>query len=147
MNRTLKIFLIVGFSGLLLLAVALMAFYKFVDTHKDEWLNKGRDTLQEGMAAGKNIDDAECLKQALKQHRDGKAGVGGLGARLWIKGCLQTATPTQDFCRDVPKPTDITGTMRWPIEICAKHGLSTYSYCSGTVAEVQIHCETRNSTS
>ncbi len=143
MNRTLKIFLIVGLSGLLLIALAALAFFKFVSDHKDDWISKGRDTMQEGIEAGKSLRDEECFKQAVAQHRDGRDGFAGLGARFWLKGCLQSATPTEEFCRDVPRAEDVVGSIGWQTATCAKHGLSRKSSCSGTISEVQVRCQTR----
>jgi hypothetical protein len=144
MNRTLKIFLIVGLSGLLLLILILVLFYRFVSERKDDWLTKGRETLQEGIAAGNTLTDAQCLDKALAMHRDGQAGIGGIGAKLWLKGCFQSATPTDIFCSGIPAQENIAGSVRWQFEICAKHGLSTQSStCTGTVGEAQVYCQTR----
>jgi hypothetical protein len=143
MNRTLKIFLIVGLSGLFLVVLAALVFFKFVMDHKEDWISKGRDTLQEGIEAGKSLRDDECLKEVVARHRDGSDGFAGLGARFWFKGCLQSATPTEDFCPDVPRADDIVGSIRWQTATCAKHGLSRDSTCGGTVGEIQVHCQVR----
>lgn len=145
MNRTLKIFLIVGLSGLFLLALAVLVFFKFVMDHKGEWISKGRDTVQEGIEAGKSLSDDECFKEVVAQHRDGRDGFAGLGARFWLKGCLQSATPTKEFCLDVPRADDVVGSIRWQTATCAKHGLSRDSTCGGTVGEIQVHCQMRAS--
>ena len=145
MSRTLKIFLIVGLSGLLLIALAALAFFKFVSDHKDEWIAKGRDTLQEGIEAGKSMRDDECFKEVVARHRDGRGGFVGMGAQFWFKGCLQSATSTERFCQDVPRADDIVGSIRWQTATCAKRGLSRDSTCGGTVGEIQVHCQVRAS--
>lgn len=147
MSRTLKILLIVAASCLLLLVVTLWAFFRYVGSHKDEWLSKGRDTMQEGREAGRTKRDAECLDQAVAMHREGDSGFAGLGARLWLNGCLQTATPTPEFCRDVPAADDIAGSIGWQMTECGKHGLAGNSACGGTMSEVQKHCQARVATS
>lgn len=143
MNRTLKIFLIVGMSGLLLLALMAFAFFKYVSDHKDDWVAKGRETLQEGIEAGKTLRDADCFEEAVARHRDGRDGFAGMGARFWFKGCLQSATPTEAFCLDVAKSADIVDSIRWQTAMCAKHGLSGQSECGGTVREIQVVCDAR----
>ncbi len=145
MSRTLKILLIVAASGLLLLAVTVWAFFRYVGSHKDEWLTKGRDTMQEAREAGRTLRDAECLDKAVAMHLEGDSGFAGLGARLWLNGCLQTATPTAEFCRDVPAADDIAGSIGWQMTECGKHGLTSNSTCGGTMSEVQKHCQARRS--
>ncbi len=143
MSRTLKIFLVVGLSGLLLLVLMVLAFFKFVSDNKDDWLAKGRDTLQEGIEAGKTLRDVDCLVEAVARHRDGRDGFAGMGARFWFKGCLQSAAPTDTLCLDVPKSTDIVGSIRWQTATCAKHGLTGESACGGTFSEIQRVCDAR----
>lgn len=145
MNRTLKIVLIVFASGMLLIALAGFLAFRFVREHKDEWFAKGRDTLQEGIAAGASLDDNGCLSRAFEQYRQGEAGIGGIGARLWLKGCLRTATPTAQFCRDVPAQEDIADSIRWQVAHCAAYGQVGQSACGGLLSEVQIQCRERQS--
>lgn len=145
MSRTLKILLIVAAACLLLLVVTVFVFFRFVSAHKDEWLSKGRDTMQEGMQAGRGMRDADCFDKAITLHREGGSGFAGLGARLWLNGCLQTATQTPEFCRDVPSADDIAGSIGWQMKECGKHGLTGNSTCGGTMSEVQKHCQARRS--
>lgn len=145
MNRTLKIVLIVAACGLLLIVLAGVVMFRFVREHKDEWLAKGRDTFQEGVAAGAALDDQGCLNRAFEQYRQGDAGIGGIGARLWLKGCLRTATPTAQFCRDVPAQEDIADSIAWQVARCAPYGQIGQSACSGLLNEVQTHCRQRRS--
>ena len=79
MSRTLKILLIVAAACLLLLVVVAFVFFRFVSAHKDEWLTKGRDTMQEGMQAGRGMRDADCFEKAIALHREGGSGFAGLG--------------------------------------------------------------------
>lgn len=144
MSRTAKIFMIAAASCLLLLVATAWAFFRYVSSHKDEWLTKGRDTIEEGKRAGRELRDADCLDRAIAMDRDGDSGFAGLGARLWINGCLQTAAPTAELCRDVPPATDIAGSIGWQVSACAKHGLSGNSACGGIVGEVQKHCQAHN---
>jgi hypothetical protein len=119
--------------------------FRFVREHKDEWFAKGRDTLQEGIAAGADLDDAACLRRAFEQYRQGEAGIGGIGARLWLKGCLRTAAPTAGFCREVPAEEDITGSIAWQVSHCAAYGQVGQSACGGLLSEVQSYCGQRRS--
>jgi hypothetical protein len=87
--------------------------------------------------------DDQCLDEAFVRHRDGRDGFAGIGVRLWLKGCLQSATPTQEFCRDVPRPLDIADTVGWQMRTCAEHGLPNDSSCGRTLGEVQAVCAKR----
>lgn len=146
MNRTLKIFLIVAACGSLLLIATAWAFFRYVSTHKDEWLSKGRDTMREGIQAGRELRDADCLERAIAMHREGDSGFGGIGARLWLNGCLQTAAPTAEFCRDVPAADAIADSIGWQLRACGEHGLSGNSACGGLMSEVQRYCQARHQT-
>ncbi len=145
MSRTLKIAIAVCFSGLLLIAVAAMVFYTFVSGLRDEWVAGDRDARQEGVVAGKNLRDADCVEQALARLRDGRAGDAGIHSRLWIEACLRGATPTAEFCHDAPPRADRDATLRWQGALCEKHGFPALSACGAVADEAQTYCGMRAS--
>jgi hypothetical protein len=130
-------------TGLLLIAAAAMVFYGFVTGLRDKWVAGDRGALQLGAGAGKSLRDADCVEQALVRLRDGRAGDVGIYSRPWIKGCLRSATPTVEFCRDAPPRADREATLRWQGALCEKHHFPALSTCGAVADEAQTHCGTR----
>ncbi len=114
--------------------------WRFVSSNKDAWLSRGTEALAEGERAGRDLDERACLDTAISRLKeDGSFGT-GLGARLWLSGCLNTSRQADGFCDKVPPPTEIMKTIEWSASACLRYGLGNNSGCTGLMQQTQKHC-------
>jgi len=113
------------------IGIALFIAAGFVGYH---WVMKNKDHLMatrtEGVAFGKGKDSSACVDGALKRLTGGLTAQ--IDAKLFIEGCLTTATPSTPFCADVPPPSEIMKAAQWSVDQCRKRG-------QGKEPETELH--------
>ncbi len=143
MSRNVKIILSVVVSVVLLFIVVVGASVYWLSKHTGEYLEAGRQTIEEGERYGQRTDNAGCLREALARHKGNTSFTSSLANNLFLRGCLEASRPTESFCNDVPKPTEFVKTARWQIRQCQQAGLSD-SYCGQLFSQVQSFCEMKD---
>lgn len=112
----------------------------FLSAKKDEWLARGGAIVSEGEAAGRRLQDTECLDAAMARYGSNPGRLGALPVRAWLTGCLRTAQRTERFCADVPSSDAIAATVAWRLGTCRRYGFESDSACANVLAEVQRTC-------
>lgn len=140
MSRTAKWLLSGCLLVLLFGAGVAVLTWRFVSSNKDAWLNRGTEAMAEGERAGRDLDDRACVDTAVARLKDDGSFGTGLGARLWLSGCLRTSRRADGFCDTVPPPTKIMKSIEWSAGTCLRHGLGNDSSCTGLMQETQKHC-------
>ena len=140
MRRSMKWLLSVCLLVLLFGAGVSVLTWRFVSSNKDAWLNRGTEALAEGERAGRDLDERACVETAIARLKDDASFGTGLGARLWLSGCLNTSRHTDGFCDKVPPPTEIMKTIEWSASACLRYGLGNNSGCTGLMQQTQKHC-------
>ena len=101
-----------------------------------------RKNVEQGMAFGRQTDQAGCLDEAIARYKANRGLSGSLATGLFEQGCFRVSQPTAGFCTGVPHPADILRGGRWQMEQSRKAGI--YDQFSGQVfAQVQAYCATR----
>jgi len=139
MSRTVKILLSLLLAGAVFIGCAAILLWRYVDGHKDGWMQAGQTAFQDGARAGATRDDAACVEDAFAQLRKDDS-LGGLHTRLWTKGCLGASRPAENTCRNVPIADEVVGSIRWMTTFCAAHGFTNKTGCNGLAQELQAHC-------
>ena len=141
MTRTKKI-LLFGCGG----AVVLAVIARFVYVNKDEWRAKAQQVRFEGIEAGKTLPESGCLDQAMSRYRKNPGRIGAIQVRLWLSGCLETASSQPAFCSAIPGKDEIAATVAWRLGECSRYGFEADSACANVLTEVQNHCESPSQT-
>lgn len=122
------------------IGIALMIAAGFVGYH---WFMKNKDQLlatrNEGIEFGKGKDSSACVDAALTKLTGGLTG--GINAKIYIEGCLTTATPSTSFCADVPPPTEIMKAAQWSVDQCRKRGVKDQQGCTQVMQSVAQFCQ------
>lgn len=139
MSRTAKILVSLLLAGVVVVGAAAMLLWRYIDGHKDGWMQAGQTALRDGAHAGETRDDAQCVDEAFLQLRKDDS-LGGLHTRLWIKGCLGASRPADGTCADVPRVDEVVGSIRWMTAFCASRGFANNNGCNGLAQELQAHC-------
>ena len=101
-----------------------------------------RKNIQQGMAFGKQTDEAGCLDEAIARYKANRGLSGSLATGLFEQGCFRVSQPTAGFCNGVPHPADILRGGRWQLEQSRKAGI--HDQFSGQIfAQVQAYCGTK----
>jgi hypothetical protein len=57
-----------------------------------------------------------------------------------MQACLDTSSPTEGFCDEVPKETEFIKSGQWRAEQCQRVNLSSDQYCQQLFAPMQRFC-------
>lgn len=141
MNKTAKVLL----SGCLVViaigALFAVLAWRFVASHKDEWLSKGQAVEAEGRAAGATLGERGCLQRGRETYGAEMSIGGRISARLWMKGCLETSTPAEnDLCASAPAATSFAETIRWQTSQCTGDDAAV---CADLLQETIKYCASR----
>lgn len=140
MNEGRRIFAIVmGGLGVFFLVLIGMGAYWW--THQGSaWFADGKAAFEEGRAIGPTGDSPMCLDRSL----DRFGGCEGMGCEIsvlvFLNACLAEATPTQEFCDDVPTQTAVFASISWRRDRCSAAGYAGDT-CEQLFASVQGYCD------
>lgn len=140
MHPVLKFFLI-GCAVVIVLgiiAVAVVGWY--VKSHSGQWMAQGKAVRGEGMSFGRTATEPQCVSEAMTRYRAHTGMVNGISQRLWLDGCLETASVDAEFCAGVPAEDQFTASVTWRVKQCRDFGFQGDSTCPNIVAEVQRYC-------
>lgn len=137
--------LLAGCVVLILLGiVAAGAGVWWIRQNKDRLVEKGKATRAEGQAFGRSATASACVDKALETYRgDSSALLREVQARVWLGGCLDTATPESGICTGVPPESEILRSVTWRLAECSRRGLEGDKGCTRILDELQQYCEKR----
>jgi hypothetical protein len=143
MQRSTKILLLVlGLIVVLgLAAIAIVAV--FVVRNADDWADRGRQRMEAGREAGATLDSQGCVDRAVAEYRKSRGPISAISQRIWLTGCLETATPNDAICPKI----EAESTLRAVGELlaarnafCARHGLAADQGCQQLAEGIESFC-------
>jgi hypothetical protein len=94
---------------------------------------------EEGEELGATTDQQGCLDEALGR-TDGKGSVTAIAAGVFMRGCFDSAQPTEGFCDGVPAESEILATVTWSQQRCAGLGRVNDQGCVSVMRIMQTYC-------
>lgn len=131
---------------LLLMAVAFVAVFlgvRWFQSNKDDLMAKAQAMRAEGQAFGRSATASACVAKAIENYRGDTSLMREVRTRVWLTGCLETATPESELCTGVPPTSEIMRTVRWRMSECSRLGLDGDRGCTRVLEEVQRYCRKR----
>ena len=122
---------------LLLLGAAGAWWWK---NHSSELFAAGDAALVEGSNFGAAADSNECVHEAFLRFDACEDFGCQVANNIFLQACLNAATPTAEFCRDVPPLDDIMRSATWRAEMCVE-GRRLGTLCQSLVGQIQEYCE------
>lgn len=141
MPRWLKILLVLGASGALLLGLAIGGFVWWFDANRGALREKGMAAEAEGKQYGLGKSSRSCIDESLHrlERADGMMQQALLGA--FLKGCLRGAPSDPALCVRVPAKKEIFQSATWRNDTCAAYGKPGNQACFNLVGMIQEFCE------
>jgi hypothetical protein len=133
---------------LLLLVLGFVAVFvavRWFQSNKDDLQAKAAAVRAEGQAFGRSATASACVAKAIENYRGDASLWREVRARVWLPGCLETATPESELCAGVPPRSEIMRTVTWRMTECSRRGLDGDRGCTRILDELQKHCEKRAS--
>lgn len=143
MPTWLKVVLVVGALGVLVVVLLVGAGVYLVQKHGPAMVESGKQSYGEGQEFGRGTDQQGCFDEGLARHRRA-AGFGELlKTNLFLRSCLDASRETPGFCDAVPPQSEFVKSVRWQMAECERHGLSADKQCGQLFQQVQQSCEQR----
>ena len=143
MPTWLKVLLVLGVLGVVLLAVLVGAGVYLVRKHGPAMVESGKQIYGEGQEFGRGTDQQGCFDEGLARHRRA-AGLGELlKTNLFLRSCLDAARATPGFCDAVPPQSEFVRSIRWQMAECERHGLTSEKQCGQLFQQLQQSCDLR----
>jgi hypothetical protein len=130
--------------GLCLLTSVIGVFYWIKNNGKQlivEQMQKAKKDVNAGQQFGVKTDQNGCLKQALTQMDKSTSTDFGeqMKNRFFLRGCLESSTPSLGFCNGVPAVNEIMASARWRIQKCQQLE-PKHQQCANVIAGIQDFC-------
>jgi hypothetical protein len=140
MPSWLKVVLIVGASGVLLLALAIGGVAWWIYAKRGEFKEQGTAAMAEGKEYGAGKSSQACIDGSLTRlaHTSGIMQQAFLG--IFLKSCLKSAPRDPALCDGVPTTGEIFRSATWRNDICAAHGHSGDEACARLLGNIQEVC-------
>lgn len=141
----LRVLLILLLIVAMFCATAAVIGYRWWTNNKDQLLQQAKHAEGDGEAFGRGKQTTACIDEGLLQVRD----CGGLPCeikvRLFLDGCMKTATDAHDYCASIPARTEFIKRAQWTLDECGKHNLATDQRCSRMLQGVGSICDRETS--
>ena len=100
------------------------------------------DLFHQGLEFGQAETDAACLPEALRRMRDCKEWNCAYREVQFIRGCLQSASHTPQFCEEIPSQENELVGRRWRIDHCYEFR-GDPQHCLDAAYQLQRYCDVR----
>jgi hypothetical protein len=140
MPRWLKLLLIVGASGALLLGLAIGGFAWWLNANRGELREKGIAVEAEGKQFGLAKSSHECIDESLTRLERTRGIVQQALLGTFLKGCLRSAPRDPALCMGVPATSEILRSATWRNEVCVAHGKRGDQGCANLLGTIQEVC-------
>jgi len=141
MPAWLRVILIIVLIGALLCATAAVIGYRWFMNNKDRLLASAKHSQHDGEVFGQGKEATACIDEALAQVHACSGFSCELKARLFLDGCLRTATTTHSFCESVPGKTEFIKRAEWTFEQCTRRGMGADQRCTRVMQGVGTACD------
>jgi hypothetical protein len=139
----LKALLIVLVVVIMLVVGVVIAGVYWISRNKDAWIAKGKEVMTEGRDFGRKTDNQGCVDESISRYKKEPGLTSTISNAIFMRGCLESSSPTRGFCDDVPRQTEFIKTAQWRISQCRRVDLEKDSNCRNLFAPVQQFCEAK----
>jgi hypothetical protein len=141
----LKIVLVAMAVVLAFVASGVILVVRYARRHQTQWEQAADTALKDGERFGRGKDLDACVVESLA--RLDKCAVLAVtcesDARVFLQHCTLTAKMPADFCKDIPKQSEILRTANWAQHQCATRGARDVPRCTRIVTALQDYCGER----
>jgi hypothetical protein len=130
-----KVLLTVVAIGIALFIAAGFIGYHWFMKNKDHFMTVRKD----GVAYGTGKEATQCVDAALTRLSGGLSAQ--IDAKLYLDGCLTSATPSPTLCADVPPASEIMRSAQWSVDQCRKRGILNQQGCTQLFQSVSQYCQ------
>ncbi len=141
MPTWLKVILVIVLAALIAIVIAAFFAAHWFRANRGRLLEEGAAVRREGVAYGQHRDARQCIDEALTRLRSSPDFTNELRARVFLSGCLSTASRSGDFCDSVPRQREIVAAAEWTVNECRSRDAAEISRCSRVLQEVVKACE------
>jgi hypothetical protein len=139
MPRWLKILLVIGASGVLLLGLAIGGFVWWLNANREEFRKDGLAAEAEGERYGLGKSSPACIDESLTRLERSSFLQQAL-LSIFLKSCLHSAPRDPALCAGVPATSEMVRSAFWRNEICAAHGKPGDQACARLLGAIQDVC-------
>ena len=139
----LKALLIVVVVVIVLVVGVVIAGVYWISRNKDAWIAKGKEVMTEGRDFGRQTDNQGCVDESISRYKKEPGLTSTISNAIFMRGCLESSSPTRGFCDDVPRQIEFIKTAQWRISQCRRVDLEKDTNCQNLFAPVQLFCEER----
>jgi hypothetical protein len=106
-----------------------------------EYIDAGKQAIEEGRESGRKLDESGCLKAAIERHKAEASYSMSAAIRndLWLTACLDASQAQLKFCEGIPSDDDVLAASLWATSTCLNLGLSD-SHCGNLVGKAVKYC-------
>jgi hypothetical protein len=143
MQRNTKILLLVLGAIVFLGVGAILVAAVFVVRNADGWVDRGRQRMEAGREAGAALDSQGCVDRALGEYRKDRGPLSAIGQRIWLTGCLETATPNDAICPTIDAESTLGAVgqlLAARNAFCVRHGLGGDQGCQQLAEGIESFC-------
>lgn len=143
MQRNTKILLLVLGAIVFLGVGAILVAAVFVVRNADGWVDRGRQRMEAGRDAGAALDSQSCVDRALGEYRKDRGPITAIAQRIWLTGCLETATPNAAICPKIDAESTLGAVgqlLAARNAFCVHHGLAGDQGCQQLAEGIESFC-------
>jgi hypothetical protein len=135
-----KVLLVVIVVGILVSGVALFFGIRWARREFGQLRKEGPSLVADAQDFGRGKDGEACVVEALARLSRCDGFPCEVRTKVFLNSSLSTANVTEDFCKGVPKPTEIFATATWAQSECARRGLPGSQRCTRLITGIQERC-------
>lgn len=135
-----KVVLIIFLVGFVVLVAGIIIAARWVRSQGASLQEEGKVLMAEAEEFGKGKDGEACLDESFRRLKACNGFICEAKVKVFLQGCLSSATVPPEFCQGVPKPTEIMATVRYQLAECEKRGMASNKPCTRLISGVQAHC-------
>lgn len=139
MSNLVKILIVAAISVVLLFAAIIGGGLYWLKKHSGEYLEAGKNAIEEGARFGQTVDSETCVDNSLARYKQNPGLSDSIRTGLFLRGCLEKSRPTPGFCDKVPPQSELMKSVGWRLGQCQKAGIND-NYCQQIVGQVQEYC-------
>lgn len=143
MQRNTKILLLVLGTIVFLGVGAILVAAVFVVRNADGWVDRGHQRMEAGRDAGAALDSQGCVDRALGEYRKDRGPITAIAQRIWLTGCLETATPNAAICPKIDAESTLGAVgqlLAARNAFCVRHGLASDQGCQQLAEGIESFC-------
>jgi hypothetical protein len=137
----LRIILIIVLIVAMLGAMGAVIGYRWWMNNKEQLLQQAKHAQGDGEAFGQGKQATACVDEAMRQVHE----CGGLPCeikvRLFLDGCMKSASNTRDYCASIPPRTEFIKRAQWTLDECGKRNLATDQRCTRVMQGLGSVCD------